>query len=143
MPILTITLTIAGACALIAAWLGFRVGQMRGREKVMTGDGGNEAVMRRMRAQANFVEYAPFVLILMGLIEAAVGPSPWLWVAGIVFIVARLLHPFGMEPSGRMALRGAGIGGTLLVLIGLALWALTIPYLSDTVVVEEEVTVLG
>ena len=69
--ILPITLTIAGAAALLNIWLGPRVGQMRLAHKVSIGDGGNEALIARMRAQANFVEYTPFVLILLGLIELA------------------------------------------------------------------------
>ena len=71
--ILPITLTIAGAAALLNIWLARRVGQMRLTHKVSIGDGGNEALIARMRAQANFVEYTPFVLILIGLIELAEG----------------------------------------------------------------------
>ncbi len=38
--ILPITLTIAGAAALLNLWLGYRVGQMRQAYKVSIGDGG-------------------------------------------------------------------------------------------------------
>ena len=61
------------ACALLNIWLGRRVGRMRVAHKVSIGDGGNEALIARMRAQANFVEYTPFFLILLGLIELAAG----------------------------------------------------------------------
>ena len=53
---LEITLVIAAAAALINIWLAMRVGRVRTSEKVSVGDGGNELVIRRMRAHANFVE---------------------------------------------------------------------------------------
>ena len=56
--ILPITLTIAGAAALINIWLMIRVGQVRSSEKVSIGDGGNENVIRRMRAHSNYIESA-------------------------------------------------------------------------------------
>ena len=65
--ILPITPAISGAAALINFWLAWRVGQKRLSEKVSIGDGGNPAVLARMRAHANYVEFTPFVLILIGL----------------------------------------------------------------------------
>ena len=81
-----------------------------------------------MRAHANFIEYAPFFLILLGLIEAASGSETWLWGAGMVFILARLAHPFGMDRPAPNVLRMGGILLTWLVLLGLAAYALAIPY---------------
>src|ERR671917_1643554 len=99
--ILPITLTIAGAAALLNVWLARRVGQMRLAHKVSIGDGGNEALITRMRAQANFIEYTPFVLILILLIELAEGSKLWLWIVGVVYILARIAHGFGMDrPRG-------------------------------------------
>ena len=128
--LLPITLTIAGVAAIINIWLGFRVGQLRGRHKVLHGDGGNESVMIRMRAHSNFIEYAPFFLILLGLIEMAIGPAQWLWWVAIAFVLGRLAHPFGMERPAPNPLR---MGGTMIswaVLIGLAGYALALPYLD-------------
>jgi uncharacterized protein len=126
--ILPITLAAAGAAALINVWLAIRVGRVRTKEKVMVGDGGNDAVVRRMRAHANFVEYTPFVLILIGLIELATGTSTWLWIVMAVYMAGRVAHGFGMD--GIMAARGAGTGITLLTLLGLGLYAVAIPYLT-------------
>ena len=129
--ILPITLTIAGAAALLNIWLARRVGQMRLTHKVSIGDGGNEALIARMRAQANFIEYTPFVLILILLIELAEGSRLWLWIVGMVYILARIAHGFGMDrPSGdKLKLRSIGIIVTALVLLGLALYAIALPYL--------------
>ena len=126
--ILPITLTIAGAAALVNIWLGWRCGQVRTREKISIGDGGNLLLAARMRAHANFVEYTPFVLILIGLVELAEGTSAWLWAVGVVYILARIAHAFGMD--GTLKLRSAGIIATMLILLGLGLYALTIPFTS-------------
>ena len=129
--ILPITLTIAGAAALLNIWLARRVGQMRLTHKVSIGDGGNEALIARMRAQANFIEYTPFVLILILLIEMAEGSKLWLWIVGVVYILARIAHAFGMDrPAGdKLKLRMIGIIVTGLILLGLALYAIALPYL--------------
>ncbi len=82
----------------------------------------------RTRAQADFAQYAPLTLILLGLIEFARGPRTWLWLVGIVFLVARMLHAFGMDRPAPNPLRRAGSGVTLAVMIGLALYAILLPY---------------
>ena len=66
--ILPMTLTMAAASTLLNIWLGMRVGKMRQAHKVSIGDGGALPLIARMRAQANFVEYAPFFLVLLLLI---------------------------------------------------------------------------
>jgi uncharacterized membrane protein YecN with MAPEG domain len=129
--ILPITLTITGAAALLNIWLARRVGQMRLAHKVSIGDGGNEALIARMRAQANFIEYTPFVLILLGLIELAEGSQLWLWIVGVAYILARIAHGFGMDRPrpDPLRLRTIGILVTALILLGLALYAIVLPYL--------------
>lgn len=123
--VLTVTLTIAAACAVINLWLGFRlVGRRLGG--IAVGDGGDDRMLRDMRAHANFTEYAPFVLILMGLIELSRGPSVWLWAIGAAFVVARLAHPIGMRLSGRNLPRAGGALLTWAVLALLAGWAIAI-----------------
>ncbi|HEX9965590.1 MAG TPA: MAPEG family protein [Allosphingosinicella sp.] len=129
--ILPITLTIAGAAALLNLWLALRIGQVRGSSKILLGDGGNPALIARMRAQANFVEYTPLFLILLGLIELVVGSETWLWGVAIVFILGRIAHAFGMDRPlpDRLRLRMIGTGVTMLVLFGLAVYAILLPYL--------------
>jgi uncharacterized protein len=130
MSVLPITLTIAGALALISIWLGLRVSQLRMRLKVSIGDGENPLVRTRMRAHANFSEYAPLFLILLALIELARGSETWLWVAAILFVLARLAHPFGMDRPAPNPFRMIGALLTWLVLLGLAAYAIAIPYLD-------------
>jgi uncharacterized membrane protein YecN with MAPEG domain len=128
--ILPITLTVAGAAALINVWLGWRVGQRRISEKVSIGDGGNERLTARMRAHANYAEYTPFVLVLIGLIELAAGTTLWLWAVGGVYLIARIAHAFGMDRPAPNPFRMAGILVTMLTLAGLGLYAVALPRLA-------------
>lgn len=125
---LQITLVAAAACAILSIWLALRIVPQRLGKKVLHGDGGDAILGRRMRAQSNFVEYAPFTLALIGLIELARGPSWPLWVLALVFVVARILHPFGMDGDKQSALRGIGAMATWIVLALLAGWAVLIAY---------------
>jgi len=122
--ILPIALTTTGAAALVNFWLAWRVGQVRVAEKISVGDGGNPRLIARMRAHLNFAEYVPVVLILIALIELAVGAQFWLWVVASVFLVARVLHAFGMD--GWRFGRTAGMAGSSLIMIGLALYAVSL-----------------
>lgn len=131
--ILPITLTIAGAAALLHVWLSMRVSQFRRLHKVSIGDGGNEALLTRMRAHANFAETTPLFLILLGLVELAKGSPLWLWLMAVLFILARLAHPFGLERPGANPIRVGSIAVSWLVLLGLGAYAIAIPYLERTV----------
>ena len=124
---LPVSLTFAGALALVNLWLATRVVRVRRSGKVLMGDGDNPLLLCRMRAQANFVEYTPFILILMALIELAGGPKPWLWAIGIAYVLARIVHAFGMDRR-RMPnpMRAAGAATTWVILLGLGLWAIWI-----------------
>jgi len=121
----TVSLTFAGALALLNLWLAFRVIQVRRAGKVLVGDGNNPLLTCRMRAQANFTEYTPFVLILMALIELSGGPKSCLWGIGIAYVLIRVLHAFGMDGRVKPSpLRMIGALGTWLILLGLGLWAI-------------------
>ncbi len=130
MIILPVTLTIAAAAALLNIWLAIRTGRVRTSEKVSIGDGGSPRLLARMRAHANYVEYTPFFLILLGLIELGRGTSLWLWGIGGVYILARIAHAFGMDAEKPGKLRMIGIAVTFIALLVLAIWALTIPYVG-------------
>ncbi len=122
---LPVSLTFAGAFALVALWLAYRVVRVRMNAEVMVGDGGHPLLIARMRAQANFVEYTPFVLILMVLIEMAGGSAWGLRVVGALYVIARVLHAFGMDkPTMPAPLRATGACATWLILLALAIWAI-------------------
>lgn len=120
---LTVTLSSAAAAAIVAIWLMVRVGRVRAAEEVFVGDGGNEHVIRRMRAHSNFIESAPFVLVLIAAIEFSGRGHPWLaYVAGVYFL-GRIAHAIGMEGDPYGKFRFAGTIITMLTLLGLAVVA--------------------
>ncbi|MDX3901669.1 MAG: MAPEG family protein [Sphingobium sp.] len=126
--LLPVTLTLAAACALLNFWLATRCVRLRLGQKVLHGDGGNALLGKRIRAHANFVEYAPIILILMGLVEMALGSSLWLWVAALLFVLGRVGHAFGMDSDQPGSARRLGILLTWGVMLGLALTALYAAY---------------
>lgn len=127
MPmVLPITLASAGAAAILNIWLMVRIGMVRRATKVFLGDGGQPALVARMRAQANFIESAPIVLILAGGIELARPGSPWLLGAMAVYLLGRVAHGVGMDGGALIKLRLIGTMTTMLTLLGLAIWAISI-----------------
>lgn len=137
LPFLPIALATTGFAALINLWLQLRIIAIRVSDKIEVGDGGNERMQRRMRAHLNFAETAPILLILIALIEYTLGSSPWLWGAAIAFLVARVLHPIGMD--GFMPARQLGMTLTLLLTLALAGTAIAIPWLTPVKVTVSEV----
>lgn len=125
---LQITLTMAGAAAILHVWLSLRVSRLRRPLKIGFGDGGNEILLRRMRAHANFAENVPIFLLLLAVLELATGGNLALWSAAILFILARIAHAFGMDRPGANPLRVGGIGISWLVLLGLGTYAIMLAY---------------
>lgn len=119
-----VTLVLAAACAILNLWLAIRVGQVRRSEKVSVGDGGNDRVIRRMRAHANFTENGWVVLALVLVIELSAGPSVWLWGAAALFVAARIAHGVGMD--GAIRPRAFGTAATFLLQLVLAIWAVSL-----------------
>ena len=119
-----ITLVAAAACALLNIWLGFRIAKLRGEFKVSVGDGGHEPLLRRMRAQANFIEQAPFFLVLTLGLELSGANRIALAAVAAVFIVARIMHGLGMDAGADRRLRAYGMMASALSNVLLALWAL-------------------
>ena len=119
-----VTLITTAACAVLNMWLGGRVGKYRGKFKVSVGDGGHEPLLRRMRAQANFIEAAPlFLLLLLGLELSGANRLGLAVIAGI-FVVVRIAHPIGMESADKRRWRMTGAMGTGLTTLALVIWAL-------------------
>ena len=125
---LQITLTMAGAAAILHVWLSLRVSRLRRPLKIGFGDGGNEILLRRMRAHGNFAENVPIFLILLAALELATGGNLILWAAAILFILARIAHAFGMDRPGANPLRVGGISVSWLVLLGLGGYAIMVSY---------------
>ena len=125
--LLPIALTTAGALALVNFWLSLRIATLRSSENIWVGDGGHPKLTARMRAQLNFAEYAPIVLILIALVEWSKGSHLWLEIVAGIFVLGRICHALGMDgwKPGRMI----GMACTAPIMIGLGLYAIAIPWL--------------
>ena len=120
------TLITAGLLALLLLFLSGYVIAGRVKFKIDLGDGGNEQMRQRIRAQANFVEYVPMALILVMLVESAsIGPD---WLPGAMggtLVVARIWHAQGLLSSSAISTgRFMGTNLTGLVILTGALTAL-------------------
>ncbi len=118
--ILQTTLCLAAAAIVLNIWLGIRISQVRSRLGAWVGDSGQEPLIRRMRAQANFVENVPITLLMFGLIEASgvkgvLGGGAWLAPLGAIFLIGRVAHAYGMDGAPRLQ-AGRGIGAISAVL---------------------------
>jgi hypothetical protein len=123
MAIMLVTLTASAAAALLNLWLSIRIGAVRQATGISIGDGGNQALERRMRAQANFVENTPFVLLLIAAIELSGKGSWWLSLVAAAYIISRIAHAFGMDGGAAKLGRMVGTLVTMLVQLGLAVAA--------------------
>lgn len=124
--LLPTTLCLAAAAAVINIWIAMRVGRMRHAAKVSVGDGGNEMLVRRMRAHANFIENTPLVLILIAAIDISDKGAKWLAVVGAVYMLGRVCHALGMDGGSLQWARGLGTLVTMLTQLGLTIVAVLI-----------------
>ena len=127
---MVVTMVTAALCGLLYVWLSWRVVQVRQSAKVSLGDGGDARLLQRIRAHANFAEYVPICLVLMGLIEFEMPFSAVMGGFGAALVVCRILHAVGMARGGGNGWRVAGVVGTFAVLLGLSGWAIGLSVLG-------------
>ncbi len=111
-----------GLNALLLIFLSARVGMNRMRHKINLGDGDHPEMVKAIRTQGNYIEYAPAAiggLVLLALLGA---PAVAIHVLGAVFLFARVAHLLGLGlgvwPFGRVI----GTGLTMLTLLVTGLW---------------------
>jgi len=92
---MNVTPLYAGILAIVFFTLSLRVIAVRGR--VSLGDGGDPVVLRRMRGHANFAEYVPLILLMMGFLEFNQVPAALLHGMGLTLVAARLLHGYALS----------------------------------------------
>jgi hypothetical protein len=115
---MTTTPLYAAVLALLFVALSSRVIGMRRAGNVMFGDGGDRMLLRRLRVQANFAEYVPFVVILMAFAEVQNAPVWLLHSMGLVLLVGRLVHAIGLSREPEILLsRTIGMSLTLTALV--------------------------
>lgn len=112
-----ITAVYAALLALLFVFLSVRVIGFRRAVRIGLGDGGDTALLRRVRVHANFAEYVPLCLVLIGLAESLKAPAVLLHATGVLLLASRFSHAYGVSRQPEtFVFRVAGMGGTLTVL---------------------------
>ena len=114
--LLPITALFAGILGIMAIVLGAGSGFIRARTGVSLGaDSNNEEQLVAFRRHGNFIEWAPLFLILLGVLELNGSSTTVLYSLGGVFVVARILHPLGLNTDNAGgATRALGAAGSAL-----------------------------
>ena len=113
---LPITSALTGAAAIFLVLLRLPIALRRRFTKLSAGDGGDEAFNRKIRAQANFIEYVPLAVIAIGLLEMNGAGQQLLCGLAAALAAARVLHAFGLW-SGVLIGRALGAILTFAVLL--------------------------
>ncbi len=105
------------ALALALIWLAlwFRVTSLRASKGVSIGDGDDPLLLLRIRQHGNCADWSAFVLILMILAEGMGAPATYLHISGVLLVIGRLAHPFGLKiDNAGHPLRYVGNGTNIL-----------------------------
>ena len=122
---LQITALYAAVIGVWAVILANYVSINRGKLQVLLGDGGKPELAAIIRRHANLLENVPLALILMGLAEASGLSATWMHILGVVLIISRLVHPFGITTAPKLnPLRVVGAVGTHAVTLVASLFIL-------------------
>ena len=97
------------------------VGLARRTAEVSLGDGGNDALLMKIRRHGNLTENAPIFLILLGFLEITGGPHMAIMGLAVVFTLARISHAIALSgPNTPVAARAFGAMGTMIGILGTA-----------------------
>ena len=121
---MSLSITTLTVLPLIVIWfvLWMGVSSTRVDVKCSVGDANNPQLLLTIRRHGNFIEWVPFVLVLMILAEAQGVGAPWLIAAGTLLVLGRLAHPFGLKiDNGGPPLRYVGNGSNILAVLILAI----------------------
>ena len=117
-----ITLLFASLHVLLMLALLVPISRHRHARKVGLGDGGDPLLLRKIRVHANFVEHAPFALLVLALLELCGLPAAATWGFGGALLLGRVLHAVGLSRGGGYSFgRFSGTALTWLVFLLMAL----------------------
>tara|TARA_R110002073_G_scaffold51196_1_gene134686 strand:+ start:124 stop:525 length:402 start_codon:yes stop_codon:yes gene_type:complete len=100
MTLLIVTTISASILGALYIRLALNVIKYRRKYGVSVGDGGEEELLRAIRAHANLTEYAPIGLILIACLEMNAAPIFVTAPLALMFTIGRILHPLGMGAAG-------------------------------------------
>ena len=125
---LPVTSVLAGVLALYFVALSIRVIAMRRSDRISLGDGGNAMLNRRIRAHANFAEYAPLGILLCALCEVQDAPAAAVIAGAAALGIGRIAHGYALSfTTGSVVAR---TGGMVLTFTSLSIFAITLLWLG-------------
>ena len=96
-----VTTLFTGLLAVLQVPLTVLVSYLRGRTGIQFLDGGNQTLLRRIRAHGNFVETVPITLLAMACAELSGASSAMLWRGGACLLLGRAIHVWAvLHPKG-------------------------------------------
>ena len=116
-----ITLLYASLLTIMAVLLALKTGMTRGKTNTMLGHGESSELLQSIRAHGNLIENAPFVIILMGLLEMQSVADWKLHILGSLFFLFRIMHAYGISISRESTpYRLAGTIGSWLIMVSMS-----------------------
>lgn len=101
---LSITPIYAAVLALIyIALSGWVITKRRGH-KISYGDSGNSEMLKAIRTHSNFVEYTPFALLLIAMVELQGASDLLVNLLGLSLLAGRVLHAYGFGKTPQIVI---------------------------------------
>ena len=118
---IAVTAVFTAVLAVMQIFLAVYVGIFRTKTDILFLDGGNEELLRRIRAHGNFTENVPMALLVMAGAEMSGVSTMIITAVGCVLILARVIHFAAITKTGPEIGRAIGAGGTSLAIILMAI----------------------
>jgi len=118
-----VTVFFIGLFALIQIPLTVMVGYRRVQTGIQFFDGGDQILLRRMRAHGNYTETVPIVLLAMAAAEITSIPHWAVWMGGLSLLVGRVMHATILITKGWGNPRAVGMILTFLPMASFGVWA--------------------
>jgi uncharacterized protein len=122
MSSIHVTIFFIGLFVLIQIPLTIMVGFRRVQTNIQFFDGGDQTLLRRMRAHGNYTETVPIVLLAMAAAEVALIPHWALWTGGTTLLVGRLMHAVTLATIGWGPTRAIGMVLTFIPMAAFGGW---------------------
>ncbi|WP_170548047.1 MAPEG family protein [Ruegeria atlantica] len=101
---LSVTPIYAALLAILYVVLSAKVISQRRSDKISYGDGGKTAMLKVMRTHSNFVEYTPFALLLIAMVELQGAGGLLLNLLGLALLTGRVMHAYGFGRSPQIVI---------------------------------------
>jgi len=125
-PDISVTLIFAAIFGFMHVVFTLRVGNYRFKSKISLGDGGDRELLKRVRAQGNFIENVPIALLLILLNDLDGAADNTLMLMGSILLISRLTHyltivtvklPWILRPFSMLGTLGTIIAASVMLLI--------------------------